>query len=351
VLAPPPLPRTLEACLRDLSSQKAESRASAIVDMVRHARGDEAVRADSIPRLSRALQDDAPTVRAAAAVALGDLCANEALPALLVAIEDADAYVRQMAINALGEIGDARAATRLSRALTDERPEVRYQATIAFPRVAKGDAEAVGAALARAFGDADDSVRYIALRIAEERADEGIGDASLVARAERLLGDPVRHVALAAAIFVAKSSKDEAPEARALILKVATGAGPKPNGPAREDENEAILVTGILNMREAVPGLERRAWGLGRWFTDTCAWSAKIALARMGHDRAIAEIARDLGSGKRETREAAIVAAGRARLVALKEAVAALGPNDADPELVKDALRELEESPLPCPRS
>jgi HEAT repeat protein len=344
VLAPPPLPRTLEACIRDLSSTKAESRASAIVDMVRHARGDEGVRSASLPRLSRALADEAPTVRAAAAVALGDLLAHEALPALLVAIEDADGYVRQMAINALGEIGDSRASARLARALTDARPEVRYQATIAFPRVAKDDAEAVRVALARAFEDADDSVRYIALRIAEERADTGKPDPSLVERARQLLQDPVQHVALAAAIFVAKTSGKDEPEARALILKVVVGTGPRLSGPAREDENEAILVSGALGMTEAVPALERRAWGLGRLVTDTCAWSAKIALARMGHDRAVAEITRDLGSSKRGTREAAVVAAGRARLVRLRDTLTRLGPDDADPELVAHALLELSET-------
>jgi HEAT repeat protein len=347
VLAPPPLPRTLEACIRDLSSTKAESRASAIVDMVRHARGDEQVRSASLPRLSRALADEAPTVRAAAAVALGDLLAHEVLPTLLVAIEDADGYVRQMAINALGEIGDSRASARLSRALTDPRPEVRYQATIAFPRVAKDDAEAVRVALEHAFEDVDESVRYIALRIAEERADTGKPDPSLVERARQLLKDPVQHVALAAAIFVAKTSgtsgKDE-PEARALILKVVVGTGPRLSGPAREDENEAILVSGALRMTEAIPPLERRAWGLGRLVTDTCAWSAKIALARMGHDRAIAEITRDLGSSKRGTREAAVVAAGHARLVRLKDTLTQLGPDDADPELVAHALLELSES-------
>jgi HEAT repeat protein len=339
MLAPPPLPRTLEASLRDLSSLKAPSRASAIVDLVRYASADEATRAEALPRIERALRDEAPTVRAAAAVALGDLGASEALPALLVGIEDADPHVRQMAINALGEIGDGRAAPRLLRALADERPEVRYQAIIAFPRVSE-DASAVVAAIERALADTDESVRYIALRIAEERADAGVMGARnrVVQGAKELLGDPAPYVALAAAIFLAKLGENEG---RELLLRAIDNATLRLRGSSREDENEAILVAGAIGMKEAVPGLERRAWGLGRFVVDTCSWSARIALARMGHARAISEITRDLGSHKRQTRDAAIVAAGRARMSGLYSVIAALGPDDADPDLVAGALAEL----------
>jgi hypothetical protein len=343
VFAAPPLPRTLEASLRDLSSRNADVRASAIVDLVRYARSDEGVRAAAIVRLTRALSDEAPTVRAATAVALGDLAASEMLAPLLFAIEDTDGYVRQMAINALGEIGDGRAAARLARAIVDPRPEVRYQAVIAFARVAKGDAEAVGGALERALGDPDDSVRYIALRTAEERVDAGASDPRLVARAKTLVSDPARHVALAAAILVAKAGE---PEGHDLILEVVSGAGPRFKGPAREDENEAVLVAGVLGMKEAIPFLERRAWGIGRFVSDTCEWSAKTALAAMGHARAVAEITRDLGSSKRQTVEAAVVAAGRARMLRAEEAIRALGPDRVDPELVVRALADLA-SPSP----
>jgi HEAT repeat protein len=343
MFAPPPLPRTLEASLRDLSSQKAPSRASAILDLVRYATADPATRAAALPRVELALKDDAPTVRAAAAVALGELGASEALPALLVCIEDRDSYVRQVAINALGEIGDSRAAARLLRALADERPEVRYQAIIAFPRVAKDDEDGVAAALERALGDADESVRYIALRIAEERADAGIlGERQRVVRsAKPLVKDSAVHVALAAAIFLAKVGEDDG---RDLLLRVIDQSALRPGRPAREDENEAILVAGAVGMKEAVPALERRAWGLGRLVADTCAWSARIALARMGHTRAIEEITRDLGSQKRQTRDAAVVAAGRARLVALSSRLRALGRDEVDPDLLARALGELEQA-------
>src|SRR5262245_60986695 len=104
MLGPPLLPRNLEASVRDLSSARPDVRASAIEDLVRQARAEADVRARAVPLLVQRLTDEHPRVRAAAAVALGDLEATEAVTALLVSVEDDDPYVRQMAINALGEI-------------------------------------------------------------------------------------------------------------------------------------------------------------------------------------------------------------------------------------------------------
>ena len=236
MLAPPPLPRTVEASFRDLDATKPMVRMSSIEDLARHAVRDASVRVRALPLLERALRDEVPGVRGAAAVALADVRANEALPALLVAIEDADAYVRQMALSALGEIGDARAAPRLRRALGDERPEVRYQAVIAYARVEADPAE-TKTALLRATDDADDSVRYIALRLVEERVDAATWKAAdlgdLVKRALAMLDAPPPHVALVAAIVLAKLDE---PRARQLLLRVASGAFRLPKGPAEEDE-------------------------------------------------------------------------------------------------------------------
>jgi HEAT repeat protein len=346
MLAPPPLPRTLEASLRDLSSARPNVRASAIVDLARHASRDAQTRTEAIGHFEIALRDDAAEVRSAAAVALADLKAVEALPALLVAMEDPDMHVRQMAINAVGETGDARATQRLRRALSDARPEVRYQAVIAFARVAKDDADDVTRALESGMGDDDDAVRYIALRVAEERSDSNLPARwdAIAARAAELLDDAVSHVALAAAIFLVKRERSGkgkvlgAGKARDRILSVVrseTGRRAE-----KEDEREAVEVAGALGMREAMPALERRAWGLSRIVRDTCAFHAKIALARLGHERATAEILRDLGAPKRETREAAVVAAGRARLTQAREAILAV--KDVDGQLVADALRDLD---------
>jgi hypothetical protein len=332
MLAPPPLPRTKAAALRDLESPKAQVRASAVQDLVRHARADEASRAEALPLFERALADDAPVVRSAAAVALADIDGVEAVPALLRAVDDGDAHVRQMAISALGEIGDDRARARLERALTDDRPEMRYQSLIAFARVAKEDAAAVATALARALADDDDAIRYIALRLAEEH--HATSD-NLAKRARGLLADENPKVALVAAILMARA---EDADARAIVLKVAVGDF---RGGEREDEQAAIELCGELAMKEATPHLEKRAFGIGRFVGETYAWHAKIALARMRHERAVAEIVADLTSWRRQTRQAAVVAAGRARIASARATIAAMDESAADPDLVADALAEL----------
>src|ERR1700760_3907850 len=102
MLSPSLLPRNLEAAFRDLGSEKPATRASAIRDVVRHALGSPDTRARALQPLVTALRDDATAaVRSAAAVALADLHADEALPALLMAVEDDDPHVRQMAIAAI----------------------------------------------------------------------------------------------------------------------------------------------------------------------------------------------------------------------------------------------------------
>jgi HEAT repeat protein len=336
MLAPPPLPRTLEASLRDLGSTKPQTRASAITDLVRHARGDATTRTRAIPLLEKALKDETSGVRSTAAVALGDLVAHEALSSLLVAIEDSDIHVRQMALNALGEIGDSRAVPRLRRALADTRPEVRYQAVIAFARVAEPDD--VASSLETATKDDDDAVRYIALRLAEERVTNATTStgpwARLAPRAEALLRDKSEHVKVAAAIFLAKIGNDAG---RTLVAAIVRGEGK----PEKEDEREAVEMAGELGLRELIPDLERRAWGAMHWVKDTCAFHAKIALARLGNERAIAEIDRDLASQKKETVTAAVVAAGRARLTQFESRIAGLSDGEVDADLRNDALAEL----------
>jgi HEAT repeat protein len=362
VFQPAPLPRNLEASFRDLASEKASTRASAIRDVVRHALRSDATRERAIPQLERALKSDGVAgVRAEAAVALADVAAHEALPALLVAVEDEDAHVRQMALSALGEIGDRRAIQRLERALRDGRPEVRYQAIIAFSRVAKDDPAAVVGAIVGALEDDDPAIRYIAMRIAEEQiadagseavASEGhpLRDARLVARAEQLAAGSDGAVAIVAGLYLARLGRQEG---RAIALDV---VAERRETPELEDEQACVELAGELGMREAVDHLERRAWGRRRvlrallsWGAGdraSCAWHARIALARMGHDRACAEILADLGSWRRETREAAVVAAGRARLqearAALEKLLAAVHPGESvDAAMVREALVRL----------
>jgi HEAT repeat protein len=332
---PGPLPRNLEACFRDLGSDKPEVRTAAAAELVRHAQGDAAVRARAIPALEAALADKAPSVRAAAAVALADVGGREALPKLLVAIEDDDPHVREMALVALGELGDERAAQRLSRALRDPRPEVRYQAVVAFARVAKDPSE-VERALARALGDDDLNIRYIALRVLEERLDARPCPPALLDAAARLVRDDAADVAAAAAILLLRSGDARGEPGVLAVVRGDVRVG-------KEEERGAIEVAGSAGLEAARPALERRAYGAMRLIRDTSAWHAKVALARMGDARAVDEIVRDLASRDKEKRSAAVVAAGRARIAAARARIEALGPDDVAPELREQALRELAE--------
>jgi HEAT repeat protein len=338
MLAPPQLPRNLEASVRDLDSARPEIRASAISDLLRHARGDEAVRERAIPLLQKRLDDEQSKVRAAAAVGLADLHASDAVPALLRAVDDDDAYVRQMVLNTLGELADPRALPRLRRALTDKRPEMRYQAIIAFARVAD-DAAEIGQALLAATNDDDDAVVHIALRVAEERLDAGKDvDPRLVTRAKALLESTSPHLALVAAIFLGKAGDDAG---RALVLRVVRGEKIAGQAPEKEDERAAVELAGEIDLTDARPHLERRAWGMMHFVRDTCAFHAKIALARMGHPRAIAEILKDLDSDRPDVLAGAVVAAGRARLVKARPAIERIPTVAVDPELVREALSRL----------
>lgn len=338
MLAPPPLPRTLEASVRDLDSAKPEVRASAIADLLRHATADEDVRARAIPLLQKRLDDEQSKVRAAAAVGLADLSAKDAVPALLRAVDDDDAYVRQMVLNALGELGDERALPRLRRALTDKRPEMRYQAIIAFARLAE-DPDELGRALLAATNDDDDAVVHIALRIAEERLDAGKpASPLLVTRAKALLDSASPHLALVAAIFLGKSGDGAG---NALLLRVVRGDKIKGQAPEKEDERAAVELVGELGLTEAELHLVKRAWGVMHFVRDTCAFHAKIALARMGHSRAIKEILADLESTRPDVLGGAVVAAGRARLVEARPRLDALPAGAVDPELVTEALARI----------
>jgi HEAT repeat protein len=297
-------------------------------------------------------------VRAAAAVALADVGAHEALASLLVAVEDEDGHVRQMALSALGEIGDPRATPRLERALRDDRPEVRYQAIIAFARVAKDDPAAVAGAVLRALDDDDEAIRYIAMRIAEEQlatrgslaSDAGsdpLRDGRLVARAEELVDGADDALAVVSGLYLARLGRARG---RAVALNVIAEIRTTPE---LEDEQACVELAGELGMREAIPHLERRVWGGRRviravlsWGAGdraSCAWHARIALARMDHPRARSEILADLASWRRETREAAVVAAGRARIREARSVLQTLQNvgGSVDAALVREALVRL----------
>lgn len=323
--------------MRDVRSQKVEVRVDAIRELVPHLDED---RARVVRTLEGALRDDAPAVRAAAATALADVKGHEALAALVGAMEDDDGYVRQMAIAALGEIGDVRAEEPLRRALRDKRPEVRFQAVMAYPRVCASKPDAVEA-LVQATRDDDPHVAHIAIRMAEELADGGPLEERVLARARAMLRHDAASVRVAAAIVTARSG---APGAREVLADLARGAIDTDDP---EDEATAIELCGELGLEQTKPALEKRAFGGMLGFRrDRCAWHARVALARMGHDRASKEIVRELGSWIRDRRTLAVAAAGRARIAAAREVIASMrgDAERADPAAVDEALAALSEA-------
>src|SRR5690606_8136765 len=119
-----PLPRTLDAAVRDLSDRKPEVRLSAVRDLARWAGDAAQAPGAAIAALERALVEDGQaSVRAEAALALADAAAASAVPSLLRAAEqDPSARVRQLAVLALGELGeqdDERIGALVAEALDD----------------------------------------------------------------------------------------------------------------------------------------------------------------------------------------------------------------------------------------
>lgn len=339
MLGLPPLPRTLAAALRDITHRDDRVRASALRDLVRHARS-ERDRPEALAALERVLAADSKLeLRADAAVALADADAMESRGALLRALDDSAGRVRQMALLALGEvapIGDAGVVERVERLLAAPEPELRFQALVAIERLAPARADA---AIAAAAGDADDEVRAMAFRLAERRFPSGSSPpARLLAAAEAALGDAVLLVRATAALFLA-AREDE--RAYATLLGIIDGSVA---GVATAELQAAIELTVPLRLTAAVPGLTRRAFGPFGMRSDPIAWHATVALARLGDERARRAILRRLDAWTHDARTLAVVAAGRAKLEQARPRLLSYrgDARRAAPEAVEEALRELD---------
>ncbi|MEZ4226879.1 MAG: HEAT repeat domain-containing protein [Polyangiaceae bacterium] len=326
------LPRTLDACLRDLSHTKVEVRLGAVRDLAAHATQDEDGSARNA--LGRALREDAAAhVRAEAAIVLADVQAGDKLPVLCDALEDPALSVRQMALVAVGELAtraDARAADAVRALLDDPAPAMRFQALIAAKRTLPR------AELARAIehgqGDEDAEVRYIALRLAEELQQDDAQDSPLLAAAGRAAEDESARVRLVAAIVLTRAGDEAGPR---LLAELLNGGWTLP----LEDEQVAIELAGEFGIADAQPGLERRAFG-GLLGGSPLAWHARVALARQGHIRAKRRILRGLSAWTRDGRTLAVEAAGAARLREARARIEALSrePGGAEPEAASRAL-------------
>jgi HEAT repeat protein len=194
-------------------------------------------------------------------------------------------------------------------------------------------------AIEQALGDADASIRYIALRCGEEYMlgqDRPI-PAALLTHAAKLLSDPDATVRVAAAVLLSRSGQSIGVP---LLVDVVRG---RVMTREHEDEAAAVELLGELGVTEAVPHLERRAFTLLGFGDGRFAWQALVSLARMGHLRARSRIMRDLRSWSRDRRTLAVAAAGRAQLAEARPLVEAMKGDEAraDASTVALALNQL----------
>jgi HEAT repeat protein len=335
-----PLPRTLGATLRDSQSHKPRVRLSSIEDLVRWAEGEERTRC--IAQLVALLEQDPDLeVRAAAALGLADAGARESLPALVAAAEHAPPRVRQMSLVSLGElaaVGDAAALAAVRSSLDSELPALRFQALVAAHRLF--DEASLPVELERALADVEPKVRYVACRVSEERyfANAVSPPAELFDALGRALADEDAAVALAAAIPLARAGSEQA---RQHVVRYLNGGR---RTAQLEDEQAAIELCAEIGLLAAQPGLGVRAWGGMLGGISPLAFQARVALARLGDERASHQILQELSSWSRATRTRAVAAAGQARLEAARARLLEMRANErqADPESVSEALRSLD---------
>lgn len=335
--------RNFEAALRDLKAERSSIRASAAEDLAVHG---PTHRADVVEALIEALNDEAPDVRAAAAVGLADVGAEEAVEPLVAAAGDRDEHVRQMALAALGELRATEAADCVADALDHACSAVRFQAVIAYPRVTPSTDEAVRVLL-EATADDDPLVRHIALRMAEEVGDQDAGPAvpgAMLARARELLEDDSDVVRVAAAVILGRSGLRDGTD---ILIDVAQG---RVLTSEADDEAAAIDLCGELGLEEATPGLVERGYSGGMLSSrDTFAWQARVALAALGYTRARRWVLGELKAWTRERRSLGVAAVIQAKLPEARPLLEAMkgDPSRADPELVAEALAALDESTRP----
>ncbi len=327
------LPRSLGASLRDLLSTRPEVRISALRDLARHARAGEGEAASA---LVQALKDDSAQVRAAGALGLADAGVERAVIHLLrLAGGDASGEVRQMALLALGELATkdhAEVIQALEAAERAEAPAERFQALLALHQIG---AQRAPQAIIEGTVDPDPEVRRIAFRLAEAEWASGELPDLLRARARSALGDGVAHVRCAAALCLAHFG-DAA--GQAVLHDLLASKIPDVRA---DDEQAAIEAAARLRLPFAIPLLTRRAF---RWFgRDPQGYHARIALARLGDERARTSILRGLSAWTFDARTLAVAAAGRAGLVEARPHIEALRARrgGADAAAISEALEQL----------
>ena len=223
-------------------------------------------RSSVLDTVAEAALDDEPSVRAAAAKALGALGDDRGLSPLFSLLKDRQPEVRTSATLSLRQLGDARAIDPLRAALEDPDHNVRWQA-----------AGALNALGWRPANNTEFILRSVAIGHHEEAAIHGSRAVEVLVHALEDSSSPRRH---AAAIALGKTG-----DSRAV----------KPLEKALEDEDSHVRVAAV----EALSQLShsQSAGSLLRLLRDPdhhVRAASVEALGRMGDTRVVDTIASDL---------------------------------------------------------
>ena len=150
-------------------STRAVGWALALVLLAGCGRGKPPYEGKNVAELERMLDDPNPAVQVQGAFGLGrhGAEARPAAPALLRALKSPDALVRQQAAVALGQVGAEEAVPALAEALRDPEWAVRRQAAVALGAIGK-DAKPAEPALRKLESDPNKLVRDAAKQAREK---------------------------------------------------------------------------------------------------------------------------------------------------------------------------------------
>jgi HEAT repeat protein len=361
MFGPSSLPRTLAAALRDVIHTDVAVRRSVLHDLALLADGEQ--RDDALRILEQVVtEDESASLRSSAALLLSDVRAVDSVPCLFRAMSDPSLMVRQNALLALGELvapaqpeplerpaqprQTAKPATVcadlestrvelwswLRQCLVAVEPELRFQALIAAARSRHSESNA---AVLRALSDRDAKVRTLALRLVDEYFTDPERAESRSVLAARLK-DPEVSVRVAAALLLAPSGDETA-------CRIAVAALNEQSLPEEPADVQALLeLAGELKLTAAIPGLRRLVRGRFGLGVGRFEFQARTALARLGDENVLRDLARGLRSFSRERRRLAVVLVGEAQLVQFEAELRRLGASErVDVPTIDAALKQL----------
>jgi len=327
-----PLPRTLEATLRDAESARVEVRKSVLRDLVRHSDGE--AKHAVLAALCRLLRTDSNgEVRALSAIACADTAQPEVVADLLDALEDAEPKVTQFVLLALGEFRDIGplALERIIPYRKSALPALRYQSLSTCYNLHE---PGILDRLIEATSDSDVEVRWLGWhlladccspspsmrdpgrsRVKPITEDAEPFHSELLAR----LKDPAQ----VAALFHSATSDVARVKAEAAILLLEADAErafrlvqpllDHPKGIDPYQFERLILKFGEVGCRLSVPWMSKHA--RRGWFEGRIGWYCLVALAHLGERDARQEVVRELESPNARRRSRALAAVRRLRLV------------------------------------